>query len=288
MSSTKNNGQQVQTSDVLGYFNNNTYPVSITSDQLGINYQVAPKSYVKDREDRNINDPKLDYYTKTGGLLVKEFSKTPVPLVLLSGKPVQVSGATGVKSFVGNKVPVQGVINSGIGTRLPAATAQANVAPAASLGSIRAMTVAEATKSRLIPTPDRRERFDRLAAEDNSGEAAKKAPFIDQMAPAMRPIIPANIELQSADTSQINTFESQDVVASITNAAAQEAGVKLPHDIVVAAAREEEKPFAGVPYNGKTYKRAGNLMNALLKQFNGDQSLADEAFEPFKDMFPAK
>lgn len=294
--------------NVLGYKNNNNFPISISSDQLGINTQVAPKSYVVDREGRKINDPRLDYYTRVNGLLSKEFSEKPVPVILLGGSPVApASGASGVGARAPSapSIPVKAVLNPNslpaspsaaktIMSRLPSVQPmnQSQSAPP-QVASIRAMTVAEGVKSGVISRPDLRDHFASLPKEDMDGVAARTAPYIDKLAPLTRPIIPQNLKLNTADISHLSDLEAPDAVAATTASIAQDAGVTLPpsksvpptnnpSDLSVTAITDE----GGVKYDGKIFKRPGPFKRMLNAKFK-DKALADEAYEMFKPQFAA-
>ncbi len=279
------------TTDVLGYFNKNSFPLQITSEHLGVNMQVGPKAYVLDRAQRKINDPRLDFYASSG-LLSKEFSKVNVPLVMLAGSPVAGAGpGTSVTSAVAAKapaprVPVQGTITlPGMPNRIPAAAVQAQ--PSVSAPGINAMSVADATRLGLIPRPDRRDHFSKLPNEDKTGEAARSAPSIDSITRAPVPVIPRGLNLRSADVSSIRDLEAENPAVALT---APEGSNPPPNDLaIVAAPPGGESPLLpgrpAVEYDGRRFTTAGNLKRAMLKKFNGDQSLADEAFETFKGKF---
>jgi hypothetical protein len=68
------------TTNVLGYFNNNPWPVHIAISQLGISIHLDQRGhYVADRQGHKINDPILDQYVGPGQL-DREVSNQPVPV----------------------------------------------------------------------------------------------------------------------------------------------------------------------------------------------------------------
>lgn len=280
------------TTDVLGYYNKNDFPLQITSEHLGVNMQVAKKSYVTDRSLRKINDPRLDFYASSG-LLSKEFSKTPVPLVLLAGSPVagaapstSVTSSRAATSAAAPRVPVQGTITPpGMPNKIPVVAQQSQ--PSVSAPGINAMTVAEAAKRGLIPRPDRRDHFDKLPNEDKTGEAARSAPSIDSITRAPVPVVPKGLSLQSADVSGLSALEADNPVNALTaspgsNPPLLKAAKNPPSGLTVVPSGA---PRPAIEYDGRLFTTAGNLKRAMLKKFGGDQEMADEAFEAFKGKF---
>lgn len=277
--------------DVLGYFNKNSFPLQITSEHLGVNMQVGPKSYVLDRAQRKINDPRLDFYASSG-LLSKEFSKEPVPLVHLAGSPV--AGAAPSSSvtsrtptatpIVAPRVPVQGTITlPGMANRIPPSAVRPTQ-PSVSAPGINAMSVAEATRQGLIPRPDRHDHFAKLPNEDKTGEAARSAPSIDTLVRMPVPVRPQGLNLRSADVSGMDALEAENPAVALTTA--EEA--QPPDGLAVTASPAPLPAVLGRPtveYDGRRFTTAGNLKRAMLKKFNGDQGMADEAFEAFKGKF---
>lgn len=289
------------TTDTLGFFNKKSQPLQISSDHLGINMQVAPKSFVMDRSGRKINDPRLDFYA-SAGLLAKELSPKPVPLVLLAGTPVApASPATSVTSST--RTPVRGTITPlGLPNRLPEGTPAAATQPGVSAPGIQAMSIAQATKMGIIPRPDRRDHFAKLPNEDKTGEAARSAPSIDSVTPATRVIVPKGLALQSVDVSEAESAGAEgaeQVMAQLSGGAAKPAAAPVltaPDGLTVTpigrsaglATAPAAQPIAARPvveFDGRKFTTAGNLKRALLKKFNGDEGLANEAFEPYRGSF---
>ncbi len=70
------------TTNVVGYFNNQKFPLHLVISRLGITLEVKPGEYIRDVRGRKINDPVFDQYRQ----LSRETSPTPVPLIAI---PVQ-------------------------------------------------------------------------------------------------------------------------------------------------------------------------------------------------------
>jgi hypothetical protein len=184
-----------KTTDVLGYYNFKDFPINLASDNLGINTMVVARSYVKDRDGNLINDPVLDYYAKLS-ILVKEYSKTPVPLRLIRrpNSHVPISPDTSVRSAG----PVRATLNPGSPLDvLPAdprgqskdrmalleAEHRASI-PQAQPGahSTAAMSIEYAIKMGYINQHERKtDKFDTAPNEDTNGDTSRTAPYIDEV-----------------------------------------------------------------------------------------------------------
>jgi hypothetical protein len=69
-----------QTTNVVGYFNSNPWPVHIAISALGISLHIPNRGeYVKDAEGNKVNDPILEQYVGPGQLS-RETSSTPIPI----------------------------------------------------------------------------------------------------------------------------------------------------------------------------------------------------------------
>ncbi len=298
-----------QTTNILGYYNPNAYNVSVASDAMGINTQVGPKSYVVDRAGHKINDPRLDSFAR-GGLLVKEFTSTPVPMVLLRPPAPPPSPATSV-STSGPGVPVQGIITRQGGTnRFPEAAAQ----PPSGSSSVGAMSVEHARKLGLIGStqPDR---FDKAPPEDTNGAAAGHAPFIDQVTPRLRlkPAAVVPVLNTAPDASRVASLDpdSTNLVDDLMRTAAQDSGLTLPVGAPAptvitavpgastaapaAAAKvvtktKVAKPIATgkvksvVNYDDKKFTTPGDLRKHLRRKLK-DNALAEETLESLLPLF---
>lgn len=281
----------------------------------------APPAYVLDRAGRKINDPRLDFYCASG-LLAKEYSPEPggVPIIALSTSPVVGAGpSTSVTASMTPAAPVAPVAKTPVrasltpfgalrppgaltpptvalpaptlANRLPAAAPQVQPAqPGVGAPGIQAMSVAQAAKLGIIPRPDRRDHFSNLPDEDKTGEAARSAPSIDKATPPMtKPIIPQGLELRSAEVDAAALGASDVVRALPTPVSAVVPAPAAPAapapSTVVAAPEAPKAPRPTVEFGGKMFSTAGTLKRALLKQFNGDKAMADEAFEPYRGRF---
>lgn len=69
-----------QTTNVVGYFNSNPWPVHIAISSLGISLHIPNRGeFVKDDKGNKVNDPILEQYVGPGQLS-RETSSTPVPV----------------------------------------------------------------------------------------------------------------------------------------------------------------------------------------------------------------
>lgn len=81
--------QQVPTStNIVGFFNNNRFPVRINSSALEISFELKPGEYLKIRSTgQKVNDPRLRAYVYSGGLSIEHAATgTEVPVVPLPRK----------------------------------------------------------------------------------------------------------------------------------------------------------------------------------------------------------
>lgn len=67
------------TTNVVGYFNPNSWPIYIEISELNIKCELKPNQYIRDRAGNYINDPVFDDYVQPKGLS-KATSDTPVPV----------------------------------------------------------------------------------------------------------------------------------------------------------------------------------------------------------------
>jgi len=135
-----------ETTNVVGYFNGNRWPIQLVISHLNITVTLDPGKYLVDRQGRKINDPFFETYAKNGQLH-RETSQTPVPLFLIP--PVQAPTLPTAQSN-----PVRSVTNftrDGRGVRQPvlheAAPAPATIPPVvlnSASESVRPMTMQQA------------------------------------------------------------------------------------------------------------------------------------------------
>lgn len=237
----------MQTTKVLGYYNQNAYPVTISSESLGINTTVPPKSFVTDRSDRKINDSRLDAFCR-GGMLVKTYSPTDVPLIAL------------VPPTLGNIAPTKPPVT---GTTQNAAPISHPTVDTSKLSAtkITGMTVEEARRRGLIE-PLRSDKFDTAPAEDTAGAAARSAPFIDQVGVKSSKRV-------AAPTAAVPSDAVAEALSSATAAAAE------PEQPVIAPVAPVVESKKTVLYNGRTFTRRGDL-RAHLRRVLKDDTAADE------------
>jgi hypothetical protein len=76
---------------VTGYFNGNKYDLNFNAAVLGINVTLGKGAFLKDRQGRKINDPRLDEYV-IPGCLSKELGETPVEIVGLIVPQIIIEG----------------------------------------------------------------------------------------------------------------------------------------------------------------------------------------------------
>lgn len=138
--------QETETSTkVIGYFNPHSWPVNITSSRLGLNMTVKAKQYVLDRDDKKINDPRLEPYVGAK-MLAKELSQTPVSIRWigsgLGGPQVAMSPASGFSASneIPQKSPTGGVIPMRPGPVMPPGEGN----------PVRGMTIEEAKRLGLV------------------------------------------------------------------------------------------------------------------------------------------
>lgn len=189
--------------NVVGFFNPNTWKVCLHSSKLGLNnIIIEPSKYVVDAEGNKINDPRLEGFVGPN-MLAKQISDAPVPvreIVLASQRPAGM-GSPGFSSSA--KVPdylrppsiTQAVKTSvdraarapapapkstarqaSVPPRTPPTATVTTVAEAATHNPVRGMSMADARKLGLVaktftPAPEG-------IPDDPNQEVAKTAPQI--------------------------------------------------------------------------------------------------------------
>jgi len=103
-----------QTTNVVGYFNSNPWPVHIAISALGISLHIPNRGeYVKDVEGNKVNDPILEQYVGRGQL-PRETSSTPLPVRLfvrpVANPETRTSSIHAASAFVQTPSGVQPVI----------------------------------------------------------------------------------------------------------------------------------------------------------------------------------
>lgn len=94
-----------ETTDVVGYFNNNSYPVVLNLSSLNLNVQVGSKKYLCDSAGKKINDPILRRFARAYGLSVEISKQVPVPIIHIARPDtiVQSAGFGGVANTTAAK-----------------------------------------------------------------------------------------------------------------------------------------------------------------------------------------
>ena len=139
-----NEKAEPRTTNVLGYYNPNTYKVSINISELGISVELPPSMFILERgTDRKINDPILDRYV--GKMLKPALSPTPVPVYAIKRPPPPTPSA---------HVVGQGVRDSAGKWQLaPAAPERLVAGPPINRASHTGMSIEEARKRGFIGKP---------------------------------------------------------------------------------------------------------------------------------------
>lgn len=159
----------------LGYYNGNDWPINLVISELNVSLNLAPGVYVKDAQQRQINDSYFDRFVKPLQLS-KAVSKTgEVPLIAIThpAQPAQGDHQHSVRS-------VPGFTSDRNGTRAPAPEPPKHVPQpvAVNTPTHRGMSVDEARKLGLIGKP--REIPEDYGITDTAGHPvdASKAPPI--------------------------------------------------------------------------------------------------------------
>lgn len=215
---------------VVGYYNPQSYPISISLSNPDIKLSLAPGKYVARRVETEVdgeaksvtvkvNDPRLANFVRAGGLAVA-ISKTPVPVVLLVDAPL---------APVGQPAPVAAFERS----------------------PVTKMTRDEAFKARLQlklledkPEPD--------PAEDPDDDDGKPAPTFNQRLAAAkeRTRLRAARQPQSEDDEATAIAELTDPANMEDVLAPGEVGTyTAPTDLtsVISAAAKSTAPVASKP-----------------------------------------
>lgn len=130
------------TTNVVGYFNNQKYPIQLCISRIGITIEVKPGEYILDKKGRKINDPCFDAYRQ----LSRETSPVPVPLIMI---PVQAPVATASDGHAVHQVTEFRMNQKGF--REPIMPTPTPREPSAvNNPAIRGMSVEEARRLRLI------------------------------------------------------------------------------------------------------------------------------------------
>jgi len=74
------NEQSVETTTISGYFNGNRWPIQLVISRFNCTLHLVPGEFVRDKQQRKINDPFFEAYASTKQLK-REVSDVPVPII---------------------------------------------------------------------------------------------------------------------------------------------------------------------------------------------------------------
>jgi hypothetical protein len=143
-----------ETTNVVGYFNSNDYPMQLLVSEHNLTLHLPPKGWVVDRAKRVVNDPILDKYVGRGRLSRASNPNAKVPVVRIQAvnavtpqgqPPTQYQHP--VYSATGFQRDANGVMSA---VRPQETAPQPSVPPPVSYNPVRAMSVEQARKLRLI------------------------------------------------------------------------------------------------------------------------------------------
>jgi hypothetical protein len=164
--------------NVVGYFNQQKWPVHVHISEVNLSRQLTPGAYIVDRQGRKVNDPRLEVCVGPNALAREFASKgTTVPILrMVSREPVRstsgqtVSSATAfVKDNTGQLVP-----------KFSPASAP-GVPPSPSKSSVMGMSVEDAKRMGLIrPT---RPVVESNLTDTDGAPVQGAAPTIDEITP---------------------------------------------------------------------------------------------------------
>jgi len=135
------------TTQVVGYFNGNPWPVHISISALGISIHLDQRGEYVTSNGQKVNDPILDQYAGPGQLS-RELSKTPVPVIRII--PVSVSAPNQQHSVHGTQTldkNKEGIVIKPIMTPVVDPTASV---PLPSSAPVVGMTMEAARRMRLV------------------------------------------------------------------------------------------------------------------------------------------
>lgn len=70
------------TTNVVGYYNGNRWPIQLVISKLNITLTLEPGKYILDRQGRKVNDPYFEVFANNKRLH-RELSETPVPVLVI-------------------------------------------------------------------------------------------------------------------------------------------------------------------------------------------------------------
>lgn len=169
------------TTNVIGYFNPNEYPLQLSLAEHNVVLQLPAKAYVIDRQGRLVNDPTLDRFVGKGKLARASNPKEQHEIILL--RPVNDASQTAAPAAHQHSVSQAqrfDVKDGRVHAVKPVSTAPVVATPPPqSYNPVRGMTVEEAKKHRFIkPT--------RPVPEDFGADESTGAPKSGQEIPQIR------------------------------------------------------------------------------------------------------
>lgn len=143
-----------ETTNVVGYFNPNDYPMQIVVAEHNLTLHLNPKQWIVGRSGAIVNDPILDKYVGKGRLSRASDKAKTVPLVRL--EPLNKATPTGQvpANYQHPVFAATGFVRDANNQMQPVAMTptapQPTVPPPVSYNPVKAMTVEQARKLRLI------------------------------------------------------------------------------------------------------------------------------------------
>lgn len=266
MSEPLKNMQNVQTTNTLGYYNGNKWPIHVVISELGLTLNLKPGEYILDAQGRPINDNFFDGYAKPFQLS-KELSKNgPVPLIVIPRVVLGVQDGAHQQSV--RSVPNFDRTKNGSPIILPAPRAQAP--PPVNQSSHRGMSVEEARRIGLIGKP--REVPEDYGITDTAGRpvGVDQAPPI-RYAMESTPRVRQSEQLPAELTNTTGLDPNQaSLMKSLSGAAS--ANVDNPHGFMNEVTRHAAAPISSAPIRGQ------RQIGAVLAEANS--RLADPPEEP--------
>lgn len=167
------------TTNVMGYFNNNPWPVHIAISSLGIALHLDQRGDYVMSNGRKVNDPILDAYVGPGQL-AREISKVPVPVVRIIPNKSEVLDAThSVHGTMLMEKDKEGIVIRPIMTRYTDPTSSI---PLPNSAPVVGMTMEKARKLHLVkPIIERQE--SQVADTFGNPAPAREIPTIDDVMP---------------------------------------------------------------------------------------------------------
>jgi len=143
-----------ETTNVVGYFNPNDYPMQIVVAEHNLTLHLDPKRWVIGRDGGVVNDPILDNYVGKGRLARASDKTKTVPVVRLQAINRQAPPGSAPANYHHPVYSAQGFVRDANNQMQPVAmqatAPQPTVPPPVSYNPVKAMTVEQARKLRLI------------------------------------------------------------------------------------------------------------------------------------------